>query len=50
MSRRQIDVGDRHYPMVIVFDRNGGLILAISPPMHAVAGLPFYPVRKPIKF
>ena len=28
LSRRQIDVGDRHYPMVIVFDRNGGLIFS----------------------
>jgi hypothetical protein len=28
LSRRQIDVGDRHYPMVIVFDRNGGLVFS----------------------
>lgn len=28
LSRRQIDVGDRHYPMVILFDRNGGLIFS----------------------
>jgi hypothetical protein len=31
VSRRQIDVGDRHYPMVIVFDRNGGLIFSDIP-------------------
>jgi hypothetical protein len=28
VSRQQIDVGDRHYPMVIVFDSNGGLIFS----------------------
>jgi hypothetical protein len=28
LTRQQIDVGDRHYPMVILFDRNGGLIFS----------------------
>ncbi|WP_019500990.1 hypothetical protein [Pseudanabaena sp. PCC 6802] len=28
LSRQQIDVGDRHYPMVIAFDSKGGLIFS----------------------
>jgi hypothetical protein len=28
LSRQQIDVGDRHYPMVVAFDSKGGLIFS----------------------